>query len=156
MAQLVSRPVVGDTTDIHTSALNPVGMEAEDKDGNRYIYLKGVASVVAGSWVSYNELRQAALVDTDVAASVVAPVAVAVAAVVADRWGWFARRHAGISAASATVADDAKVFATATAGTCDDTGTAGMQVHGASWRSADSAGFATVQIDNPWLGTNVA
>jgi hypothetical protein len=158
MAQLVGHPmaVVGDTSAIHDSALNPVGTVAYDASGNEYIYLKGVASVVAGSWVAYDENNATALLDTDVAATLVGPLAVAMAAVVADKYGWFARVHKGVSSVAGTVADGGKVFPTATAGSCDDTGTAGQQILGAVYRSADSGGAATVQIDRPWIGANVA
>lgn len=158
MPQLIGHlmAVVGDTSAIHDAALNPLGSVAYDKDGNEYIYLKGVASVAAGSWVAYDDTRATALLDTDVATTLVGPLAVAMAAVVATKYGWFARVHTSVSAAAATVADNAKVFPTATAGTCDDTGTGGQQILGAVWRSADAAGFANVQIDRPWCGANVA
>lgn len=158
MPQLVGHPlaVVGDTSAIHDAAKNALGTVAFDANGNEYIYLKGVASTAAGSWVAYDDAGATALLDTDVATTLVGPLAIAMAAVVADKYGWYARVHKGVSAAAATVADNGKVFPTATAGTCDDTGTAGQQVIGAVWRSADSAGFATVQIDRPWVGANVA
>lgn len=155
MSQLISA-VIGDTSSIHASKLNPLGTLAYDKDGNEFIYLQGCASVAAGSWVAYDDARLCALLDNDVATTIVAPIAVAMAAVVANKFGWFARVHSGTSAVAATVADNAKVFATATAGTCDDTGTGGQQILGAVWRSADSGGAATVQIDRPWCGANVA
>lgn len=155
MPQLISA-VIGDTSSIHDSELNPLGTVARDADGNEFIYLQGCASVAAGSWVAYDDARLCALLDTDVATTIISPVAVAMAAVVANKFGWFARTHSGVSAVAATVADNAKVFPTATGGTCDDTGTGGQQVIGAVWRSADSGGFATVQLDRPWCGANVA
>lgn len=156
MAKFVGRPiVVGDTDDVHDSELNALGTKAKDANGNEYIYLKGVASVIAGSWVAYDENYETAGLDTDVAATLVGPLAVAQAAVVADKYGWF-MIAGSCSAGAATVADGGKVFPTATVFICDDTGTAGQQVVGAVWRSADSSSLATVQLSYPFVGVNVA
>lgn len=142
--------------EVHATKKYRLGTRKRDVAGNEYIYLKGAASVAVGSWVSFDELYATTLVDTDVAASVIAPVAVAKAAVDATtEYGWFLIYGSG-SASAATVADNAKVFATATAAQCDDTGTAGQQVIGAMWRSTDASGLATVQLNYPILGVNVA
>lgn len=157
MAKFVGHPVViGDTDDIHDSALNALGTKAKDAAGNEYVYLKGVASVIAGSWVTFDELFATAGLDTDVAASVLGPVAIAQAAVVANKYGWFLIDGSCPAGAAVTVADNAKVFASATVFVCDDTGTAGLQVVGAVWRSIDASGIATVQVRNPFIGVNVA
>jgi hypothetical protein len=156
MAKFVGGPVViGDTDDIHDSALNALGTRAKDAAGNEYIYLQGVANVIAGSWVSYDEAFQAAGLDTDVATSVLGFVAIAQAAVGANQFGWFLI-DGSCPAGAGTVADNAKVFPTATVFICDDTGTAGLQIVGAVWRSADNAGLATVQVRYPFVGVNVA
>lgn len=142
--------------EVHATKKQRLMTRKRDVAGNEYIYLKGVASVIAGSVVSFDEAGVTALVDTDVAASVIAPVAVAQAAVdAATEYGWF-MIYGTCPASAATVADNAKVFATATAGQLDDTGTAGQQVVGAVWRSADASGLATIQLNYPMLGINVA
>jgi hypothetical protein len=127
-----------------------------DIAGNEYIYLTGVASTAAGSWVAYDELGITQLLDQDVADSVIGPVAVAKAAVDATtEFGWY-QIFGKATAVAATVADGAKVFPSTTAGSADDTGTAGAQIVGAKWRSADSGGTATVQLNYPFTGVNVA
>lgn len=156
MAYFVGRPVVkGSPTSIDSSAQNKLGTKATDNNGNTYIYLKGVASVIAGSWVAYDEAFAATGLDSDVAATLVGPVAVAQAAVVANTYGWFLIDGSG-SATAGTVADNGKVFATATVFSCDDAYVNGNQVHGAVWRSADSSSLATVEVHNPWIGVTDA
>jgi hypothetical protein len=146
--------------EVHDSQQNPLGMEAWFYDTinnvlKKYIYLAGVASTIAGSWISYDENGATTGLDTDVAASLVGPVAIATAAVVASKYGWYGRDGA-FSAGAATVADNAKVFPTSTVFICDDTSVAGSQIVPAIWRSADSAGLATVEIHDPFVGINVA
>ncbi len=143
--------VVGDSNDIHDSAVNALGTTAKDAAGNEYIFLLGVAAVIAGSWVSYDELFATIGVDSDVAASIVGPVAVAQAAVVAGKYGFFMIKGT-TSAGAGTVADNGKVYATATVFICDDAAVTGNQVMGAIWRSADTAGLATVQLNYPHIG----
>ena len=147
--------VVGAPGSIHTALQNTILTRAFDINGNEYIYLKGVASTIAGSWVTFDELGATALMDTDTAASVLGQVAIASGAIVADRWGWYLIAGSA-SAGALTVVDNTKVFASATAGSCDDTGTAGLQVMNAQWRSADASSLATVQIFYPFVGVNVA
>jgi hypothetical protein len=157
MAYFVGQPIVkGAITDVHDSELNKLGTEAKDNLGNTYIYLKGVASVIAGSWVVYDEAFLTTGLDTDVAATLTPNmVAVAMAAIVANKYGWFLIDGSG-SAGAGTVADNARVFPTATVFICDDTGTAGQQIVPAVWRSADSSSLATVEIHRPSIGINVA
>jgi hypothetical protein len=156
MAYFVSMPAMkGAPGDIDTAAKNPVLAEAYDAEGNKYVYLKGVANTVAGSWVTFDEAGVTALIDTDVADSVIGPVAIAIAATIANTYGWYGRKGT-FSGVSATIADNAKVFPTSTAGQVDDTSVAGSQIVGAKARSADSGGLATFQINDPWIGVNVA
>ncbi len=142
-------------TQVHATKKVRLGTRKKDIAGNEYIYLTGVASTAAGSWVAYDELYVTQLLDQDVADSVIGPVAVAQAATIASTFGWY-MIFGKASASAQTVADGAKVFPHATAGSADDTGTAGAQILGAKWRSADSAGLATVQLNYPWTGANVA
>lgn len=149
-------PVVGAPGDIHDAQKNPLGMEAYfyDKDNNvvkKYVYLKGVANTIAGSWVSYDEAGVTTGIDTDVAASLVGPVAVASAAIVANKFGWYGR-SGSFSAGAATVADNGFVYATSTVFICDDAAVGSAQIMGAVWRSTDSSSLATVQINDPWIG----
>ncbi len=142
-------------TQVHAVKKVRLGTRKKDLAGNEYIYLTGVANTAAGSWVAYDELGITQLLDQDVADSVIGPVAVASAATVASTFGWY-MIFGKATATAETVADGAKVFPHATAGSADDTGTAGAQIIGAKWRSANAAGVATVQLNYPWVGANVA
>lgn len=155
MAALVGKylATAGQTADVHASAQNPLGIMAEDVAGNEYVYLQGVASTAANDAVTYDELFQSARS----AAAAVGPVAVATAAILAGQFGWYMRRGLGTVNVSAAVADNARLFLTATAGQLDDTSVAGDQVVGAIARSSSAgAGSVTVQLTYPQVGVNVA
>src|SRR5262245_33496801 len=91
MSTLVRPAVVGDVDAVHDSPLNPLGMRAFDKNGGEYLYLKGVASCVQGAWVAIDVGADGAVIglDTDVAGTLKSRVAVAMAAIVANKYGWF-------------------------------------------------------------------
>jgi len=146
MASLVSLPpTVGGTTDIHTTAQNPLLMRAFDAAGNEYIYLKGVASLVAEDWVFYDELA----VTTRTVANSKGPVAIAQAAVLAGQFGWFGIN--GVFAGDvATGADNANVWVTSTAGRVDNTDVAVDIITNAVQRSATAANSALFEIHYPF------
>lgn len=88
MAQLIGHSpsaVIGASTDVHLTARNPIGILAQDAAGNIYRYMKGVASTIAGSVVTFDETYTTTLL----AANAIGPVAVAQAATVASTWGWY-------------------------------------------------------------------
>jgi hypothetical protein len=156
MATFVGQPIViGSSTDVHSTAVNKLGTRAKDGNNNEYIFLSGVASTAVGSWVAYDEAYATVGVDTDVAASVKSPVAVAQAAVGANQYGWY-MIFGSCSAAAATVADNGNVFATSTVFVCDDAPVANVQVVGATWRSTDASNLATVQLSYPYIGVDEA
>jgi hypothetical protein len=162
MAQLIGYPgaVVGSTDDVHSTQQNPLGTRAFDGLGNEYVYLKGVASVVQGAWVAIDVGRDGIVagLDTDVAGTLKSRVAVAMAAVVADKYGWFCIYTgplgvAGLSAASAT---DAKaVVATSTVFVVDDAeGGAEILVNGAFYVGAvdtPASGQAYFVLNYPYI-----
>ncbi len=157
MALLVRPAVVGNTDAVHDSALNPLGMRAYDGNGGEYLYLAGVASVVQGAWVAINVGVDGAVVglDTDVAGTQKAHCAIAMAAIVAAKYGWFCvvSPYAGVDGLSAASATDTKaVVATSTVFTVDDAeGGAEILVNGALYASAESGGHATFHIHNPYM-----
>lgn len=94
--------VVGAPGEVHTSAKNTVGTTATFSDGNEYMYLPGVASTIAGSWVTINPaggtFATALLTKT-----AVGPVAIATAATDAStEYGWYLVRgyYSGAAAGS--------------------------------------------------------
>lgn len=114
-----------------------------------FIYLKGVASTVVGSWVTYNadDWTTALIVP-----NVIGPVAVAMSAnAAATSFGWY-QIQGKASASAADVADNGKVYIDTVAGRCDDAVVAGDKVHNAKWASADdtATNLAEVEISRPF------
>jgi hypothetical protein len=153
MATLSGRSQIfaGDTSLIDTTAQHKLGTRAFDVDGNEYIYLAGVASVAAGTWVSFDE----ALATTRLTTNCVGRVAIAMAAIVASSYGWFQIYGKNEIAVVADIEADVALFTTGTAGTADDADTANEMIIGAFSRSVDAAGIATVELNYPFV-CNVA
>jgi len=134
-----------DTSVIDSSETVPLGTKAQDVDGNEYIYLKGVADTAANSWVTFDEAHLTTLAVADAQGR----VAVAMAAVVADKYGWYQIYGSATGKALASFADNGKVYLTSTAGSVDDAAVAGDCVFGAIGRSAVSGGTATFELNYP-------
>ena len=133
-------------------------VRAEDPTygAGEFIYLKGVASTVVGSWVTYNndDFSTALL-----AANAIGPVAVAMGASVAGKWGWYQISGKAIGKALVGFVDNANVYATATAGSVDDAVVAGDRLKncvGASAVDTPSAGLAEFEINRPFMDDAVA
>jgi hypothetical protein len=149
-------PVVGQSGDVHTSALNKVGMEVEDIEGGRWKYLKGVASLAAGRGVTYN----GATGDTALlAANAKGPVAVAdpdtTTFPTATQYGWF-QVISGPSSriwAAANCAANAQVGREGADGAFGDGRAAGDEVYNMWTRGATAGAAALVAADfrNPFV-----
>lgn len=116
-----------------------------------FIYLKGLDSTAVGTWVTYNQDNNST---TLLAANAIGPVAVAMSASVTGKYGWYQISGKAIGKALTGYADDALVYATATAGSVDDTVVAGDRVKNAKGASAvgtPSAGLAEFEIQRPWM-----
>lgn len=136
-----------DTSVVDTSEEVPVGTKAKDKDGNEYIYLQGVASTVANDWVTFDEAH----LTTRAVADAQGRVAIAMAAIVANEYGWYQIYGQATGNVLAGFADNGKVYLTATAGSVDDTDVAGDAVIGAVGRSAISGSSATFELNYPMV-----
>jgi hypothetical protein len=110
-----------------------------------FIYLKGVASTVAGDCVAYDG-SDGTTVRT-VAASR-GQVAVAMSANVASSYGWYQVRGLAVVTAG-TVTDNTVAYVTATDGSLDDTQVDVQQIVGATFRVATDTGFAVVELNDP-------
>lgn len=142
----VARHPLGDTV----MAYDPV------YGGGQFIYLKGVASTVVGSWVIYN-LDDGST--TLLAANAIGPVAVAMSINVANQYGWYQIMGKAIGLALTGFLDNANVYATATAGSVDDAIVAGDRVKGAVGASAvgtPSTGLAEFEIVSPSMDDGLA
>lgn len=140
---------------VDTAAAVPVGTIVTATDptygAGEFIYLAGVASTAAGSWVTYNlDDGSTALL----AANAIGPVAVAMGATVASTWGWYQISGKAVGKALASYADNGLVYATATAGSIDDAVVAGDRVKlakGASAVDTPSTGLAEFEISRPFM-----
>lgn len=143
-----------------TTAKHALGLIVQGKDPTygvgEFVYLKGAASTVVGSWVTYN----ADDYSTDLlAANAIGPVAVAMSANVANQYGWYQISGKAVGKALAGFVDNANVYATSTAGSVDDTVVAGDRVKlakGASAVDTPSTGLAEFEIHRPFMDDAVA
>jgi hypothetical protein len=139
------------TTEVHTTQLYRLGTRVRDRAGNEFIYLKGVASTVQGSWVTFDEAH----VTTLAVANAQGRVAVAQAAVDStSEYGWFQIYGKAAGKALTGFADNGKVYLTATAGSVDDADVAGDVVIGAIGRSAldtPTTGQAYFELNYPMV-----
>jgi len=96
------------------------GDRARDNAGNEYLYLKGVASTVVGDWVVYypNDYTTARALKAEV--DKLYPVAVAMAATVASRWGWYQVLGLATAKVAASCVLEVALYTTTTAGVLDD------------------------------------
>jgi hypothetical protein len=146
-----------------TTQNHPLGTiaQAVDQGANangfgEFIYLKGVASTVVGSWVTYLEdgFTTALLV-----ADAIGQVGVAMSANVASQYGWYQIKGKAVGKALAAYADNGLVYGTATAGSVDDAAVAGDRVKkaiGASALDGPATGMAEFEIDRPWVDDGTA
>lgn len=121
-----------------------------------FIYLVGVASTAVGEWVTFNTDDHTT---ARLAANAIGPVAVAMSANVASQYGWYQIYGKAVGKALASFADNANVYATATAGSVDDAVVAGDRVKNAKGASAvdtPSTGLAEFEIDYPSMDDALA
>lgn len=138
-----------------TTAQHPLGTCIRAVDPTygegQFIYLQGVASTDANSWVTYNaDDHSTALL----AANAIGPVGVSMSANVASQYGWYQCFGKAIGKALASYADNGLVYATATAGSIDDAVVSGDRVKrakGASAVDTPSTGLAEFEIDHPFM-----
>jgi len=137
-------------------------IQARDTSTNGYgisefIFLKGVASTAIGSWVTYNQDDGTT---TLLAANAIGPVAVAMSAnILATTYGWYEIFGKAQAKAATAFADNANVYATATAGTVDDAIVAGDRVKnckGASALDTPTTGYAEFEISYPVMDDGLA
>lgn len=151
MAQFTGAACIGDTSSVHTTQQNPLGMRNLDAAGNEYIYLQGIGSTIVGSWVTY---AMSTYVTTLTVATSRGPVAVALAAVLASQFGWYMVR--GLATGSvATGAAAANVWTTATPGRVDNTDVTLQLIQNASQVGATASNLATFAIAYPFCQLEV-
>lgn len=152
MANLSGNPQIfsGDTSVVDTTQQFPLGTKGVDVNGNEYIYMQGVASCLAGSWVTYDE----DYVTTLLAANAKGPVAVAMAAINATTsYGWFCIRGTVSALLAANCADNALIGRETADGYAGDGRAAGDEIYNAISRGSTSGSAAATdcQIVYPFV-----
>ena len=112
-----------------------------------FIYMKGVASCVLGSWVllDYDTSAITLLADTNAGG-----VGIAMGALAASTFGWCQIRGKAEGSLAASCADNAQLYTTTTAGTVDDATSGQYQVYGARCaETVTSAAVGEVEIHYP-------
>lgn len=148
---------------------NPLGtvirardISTDDLGTGEFIYLPGVALNAVGLannfiYASY----VTALVDTDAAASILGPVAIAMSASVANEFGWYQISGIANIKTWASVAIDKPLFPTSTAGSLDDVSLGGAAPESIlqgcmTVRAIDSDGYTLSYISRPVIaGVNI-
>lgn len=141
-------PTLGIIGAIHTTKRYGLGTTRTDADGNIYVYMKGVASTVSGSWVTYDETFATALL----VANAIGPVAISMSAnTVATSYSWYQVYGYNEISKSDTTAADKPLYIDTTAGQVDDASVAGDMVFGAVSTAADTANVLPVFIAYPFV-----
>ncbi len=145
----MSIKLIAPLTNVDSSKVHNLGDRYRDENGKEFIYLQGVASVAIGSWVTFDEAHLTTLAT----ANAQGRVAIAMAAIVANKYGWFQIYGSASGLALTGFVDNGKVYLTGTAGSVDDTDVAGDAVIGAVGRSAvnESSLLATFEINYPMV-----
>ena len=143
MAELTGILSPGDIDTVFSRTAIQVGTRIKDTRGNEYIFMRGVASTIKGSWVTYDELYDTTLL----AANLKGPVAVAMAAIVANRWGWYCIFGSVLAAMALSSADNAIVGYETTSGYAGDGRAAGDLIYRAISRSAEEGTAAQAQYN---------
>ena len=141
--------------DTSTTKKHTLGTRIRCKDPTygvgEFIYLEGVASTAANSWVTFSADDYSTAL---LAANAIGPVAVAMSANVANQYGWYQVYGKAVGKALASYADNGLVYATATAGSIDDAAVLGDRVKnalGASAVDTPSTGLAEFEIQYPFM-----
>lgn len=114
--------------------------------GGEFIYLKGVASTVVGSLVTYNPYTHSTTL-TPNTAGLAQPVAVAMGANIAGEWGWYQIAGAAVVKKTAVkVNPNVALYQSGTAGRVMSTAASGKQLLNARSLNAATVASATSTI----------
>ncbi len=136
-------------TRVDQTALYTVGRVYTAEDGKAYIYLKGVASVVVGSVVSFIVTTPLLSTTALILTGAKGTVAVAMAAVVAGDFGWFQVYGLNLATKCDSSAAIAPAYIGGTTGGVDDNAVAGDLIHGMQIVVADDSGLCGTFLSYP-------
>jgi hypothetical protein len=152
MAWTLETPLIGHqpVDEISATKQHPLGLIVRGNDPTygsaEFIYLTGVVGTAAGAWVTYDIDGASALL----VASAVGPVAIAMAANVASRYGWYmihGKHNAALCWGTLALTSNGLIYATASAGLIDDAVVSGDLVRGAKTDEAKTTGGSTVAVE---------
>lgn len=151
-------PSPGSVDDTAGVQVGTIAKFYDDTQGEgEFIYLPGVASTAAGDCVEYDLApgAQATVRHSNATATGKGwPVAIASAAVVATKFGWYQIGGVAIANVAAGFAAASAVFGTGTAGVLDDGADAGDQILNARGSSAigtPAANKAYITLNRPFV-----
>lgn len=140
--------------DLSSSAKLPMGTIVKASHPSlgmgEFMYAKGVANTVVGSVAIIDEAGISSLAS----ANGKGRIGCAMAANVANNYGWYQIGGKGVAKVLTGFADNGICYLTATAGSVDDAAVAGDLVQGMMGRSAvgtPSAGKAYVELNRPFV-----
>jgi hypothetical protein len=158
-SQIYNQPI----DETSTTQKVPLGtrIKALDKASTAYgvgefIYLQGVASTVVGSFVTYDQDDNSTAL---LVANAIGPVATAMSICVANEFGWYQIFGQAVGKGLASLADNANIYGTATAGSVDDAIVAGDRVQNAKTTSAldtPATGLVEVEFQYPIVNNGLA
>lgn len=139
------------TTVLDAVGGNKLGDVYIDDAGAKYIFCKGIASTIAGSAVAIDTADFTTVLLTKAEADKLKPVAFAVAATVANKYGWYRLEGKGDIAVKASCAKEVPLYTSATAGYLDDDGTSQTKITGAVLNTTRVAsdGVASAFVADP-------
>jgi hypothetical protein len=166
MSWVITEQTVGvqPITDVSSVQQHPLGTIARARHATQgegeFIYLKGVADTVVGLLVEYNRTDHRTTLSAS-ATNKGVPVAVAMAATVADRYGWYQLSgNAVVKKTAVTVLPQVTVFMSATTGRIKVLASAGRQLLGAKTANlvtvTSTTSTVVVTIDRPTFQGQVA
>jgi hypothetical protein len=154
---LIGQPIAETSTTLRHRLGDRFHCSDDTYGPGEFIYLAGVASTAVGSWVTYNQDDHTTAL---LAANAIGPVAIAMSAnTAATSYGWYQIYGKAVGLCLALFADNANVYATATAGSVDDAVVAGDRVKNAKGASAigtPSGSFAEFEIQYPVMDDGLA
>jgi len=154
---LIGQPIAETSTTLRHRLGDRFHCSDDTYGPGEFIYLAGVASTAVGSWVTYNQDDGTTAL---LAANAIGPVAIAMSAnTAATSYGWYQIYGKAVGMCLALFADNANVYATATAGSVDDAVVAGDRVKNAKGASAigtPSGSFAEFEIQYPVMDDGLA
>lgn len=124
----------------------PLGATASVECTGEFMYARGVASTVVGSLVYLNRATGVTTLNTETAGAAW-PLAVAMSANTADRYGWYQiSGYALIKKTAVSIAGLGKLYQSETAGSVEGVASATFEIHGARVASTTSTSTSATWV----------